>query len=355
MQLYRKNTEFVQDKQVYCGIDVHDKQWTLAFFCDGEIVETVQTQPYYKALLNRLGHYQSARKISFVYEAGFSGYVLYRQLSKDGYSCVVTPPSRIAKTDQKVKTDKRDASKLAMLLSARLLKEVTVPPIDVEADRSIVRRLKQQVKNQTRAKNHINSFLKLLDIRQPESITNRWTKKHLAWLATITFDQPAHEFTFKQLLNSYYNIRNELKETLLFLRTMSRDPRYAENYKIVTSVKGVGLITGMTFLLELFEISRFSSVNKLSSFIGMTPSQYSTGDHVRLGHITREGNDHLRRVLVESSWTVIRYDPILREKYLRLRARGVNGKKAIVAVARTLAVRLRRCLLDKTPYVVGVN
>ncbi len=87
----------------------------------------------------------------------------------------------------------------------------------------------------------------------------------------------------------------------------------------------------------------------------MTPSQFSSGDHVRLGHITREGNAHLRRVLVESCWTVIRFDPILREKYERLRARGVNGKKAIVAVARTLAVRLRRCLLDKTPYVVGVN
>ena len=355
MKLYKKNTEFVQDKQVFCGIDVHDKQWTLAFFCDGEIVETVQTQPYYKALLNRLANYQSARKISFVYEAGFSGFVLYRQLSKDGYSCIVTPPSRIVKTDQKVKTDKRDAAKLAMLLSAHLLKAVTVPPIDVEADRSIVRRHDQLVKSQTRSKNHINSFLKLHDLKPPVDIKVRWTKKHLAWLAHISFDQPAHEFTFKQLLNNYCNIRNEIKETLLFLRKLSRDPRYQENYRIVTSVKGVGLITGMTFLLELFDISRFSNVNKFSSFMGLTPSQFSSGDHVRLGHITREGNDHMRRVLVESSWTVIRYDPILREKYLRLRARGVNGKKAIVAIARTLAVRLRRCLLDKTPYLVGID
>jgi transposase len=218
-----------------------------------------------------------------------------------------------------------------------------------------VRRLQQLVKNQTRSKNHINSFLKLHDLKRPADIKIRWTKKHLAWLASITFDQPAHEFTFKQLLGSYCNVRNEIMEALRFLRKLSREPRYSENYKIVTSVKGVGLITGMTFLLELSDISRFSNVNKLSSFIGLTPSQFSSGDHVRLGHITREGNDHLRRVLVESCWTVIRFDPILKEKYNRLRARGVNGKKAIVAVARTLAVRLRRCLLDKTPYVIGVN
>ena len=198
-----------------------------------------------------------------------------------------------------------------MLLSAQFLKAVTVPPIDVEADRSIVRRLDQLVKNQTRSKNHINSFLKLHDLKQTAEIKTRWTKKHMSWMASITFDQPAHEFTFKQLLNSYCNVRNEIKEALLFLRKLSRDPRYGENYKIVISVKGVGLITGMTFLLELYDISRFSNVNKLSSFMGMTPSQFSTGDHVRLGHITREGNDHLRRVLVESCWTVIRFDPIL--------------------------------------------
>ena len=136
------------------------KQWTFAFFCAGEILETVQIRSYYRALLHRLANYQSARKISFVYEAGFSGFVLYRQLTTDSYSCIVMPPSRIVKTDQKVKTDKRDAAKLAMLMTAQFLKAVTVPPIDVEADRSIVRRLDQLVKNQTRSKNHINSFLK---------------------------------------------------------------------------------------------------------------------------------------------------------------------------------------------------
>jgi transposase len=110
----------------------------------------------------------------------------------------------------------------------------------------------------------------------------------------------------------------------------------------------------MTYLLELHDVTRFSSSKKLSSYLGLTPSQHSSGEHVRLGHITREGNSHVRRALVESAWTVIRHDPVLRDKYNRIRAKGSNGKKAIVAVARSLAIRLRRCLLDEIPYVTGV-
>ena len=110
----------------------------------------------------------------------------------------------------------------------------------------------------------------------------------------------------------------------------------------------------MTFLLELHDVTRFSSSEKFGSYLGFTPSQFSSGEHTRLGHITREGNAHVRGALVECAWTVIRHDPVLRDKYDRIRARGTNGKKAIVAVARTLAIRLRRCLLDDIDYVVGV-
>jgi transposase len=110
----------------------------------------------------------------------------------------------------------------------------------------------------------------------------------------------------------------------------------------------------MTFLLELPDLSRFENTHAFSSYLGMTPSQHSSGEHVRLGHITCEGNPHLRRGLVESAWSVIRHDPFLKEKYDRIRAKGTNGKKAIVAVARSLAIRLRRCLLNEVPYIIGV-
>lgn len=355
MKYYNKISQFVAHKQVFCGMDVHDKQWTIAFFCDGEILEKTQIQPQYEALLTHLETYQNARSIRFVYEAGFSGFVLYRQLIEDGYSCIVTPPSRIPSINQKVKTDKRDAAKLAAWLAAGLLKSVYVPPENVESDRRVIRRRAQLAKIQTRAKNQISAFLKLFGLYPPEDVNTRWSKKHLNWLENITFEHASDAFTFKQLLQSYHNIRQELCEANQFLRQLSQYPHYHKNFEIICSVRGIGLITAMTFLFELYDISRFKNTNTFSSYLGMTPSQFSTGTHTRLGHITREGNAHLRRVLVESSWTVIRHDPILRDKYNRLRARGTNGKKAIVAVARSLAVRLRRCLLDQTPYVIGVN
>ncbi|MBN2355855.1 IS110 family transposase [candidate division KSB1 bacterium] len=220
---------------------------------------------------------------------------------------------------------------------------------------TVIRRRAQLDKIQIQAKNQISAFLKLFALHPPEDVKTRWSKRHLSWLETITFEHTSDTFTFKQLLQNYYNIRKELCEVNQFLRQLSKHQHYQRNFQIITSVRGIGIITAMTFLLELYEISRFKNTHVFSSYLGMTPSQFSTGDHTRLGHITREGNAHLRRVLVESSWTVIRHDPILREKYNRIRARGSNGKKAIVAVARSLAVRLRRCLLDQTPYVIGVS
>lgn len=299
-------------------------------------------------------NYKSARKLKLVYEAGFSGFWFYRMLKSDGYDCIVTPPSLTPQTADKVKTDKRDAQKLAQYLAADLLKSVYVPPPNVEADRRIIRRRAQLVKKQTRAKNQIKAFLHLHGLKTPEAIKQSWSNNYLNWLESLRFEYESDNFTLAQLITSYRHIRCDLTEVTRYLRKLSGHSEYITNFKRVTSVRGVGLVTGMTFLLELYNIDRFKNSAHFSSYLGLTPSQYSSGEQIRLGHITRQGNAQLRRVLVESAWTVIRHDPQLREKYDRIKARGANGKKAIVAVARTLAVRLRRCLLDETEYVIGV-
>ncbi|UCE17654.1 MAG: IS110 family transposase [Gemmatimonadota bacterium] len=99
---------------------------------------------------------------------------------------------------------------------------------------------------------------------------------------------------------------------------------------------------------------RFRKTTRFSSYLGLTPSQHSSGKHVRLGHFIREGNAYLRHVLIDSAWTVIRHDPHLRAKYNRIRAQGTEANIAFVAVARSLAIRLRRCLLDQRQYVIGI-
>jgi transposase len=157
-----------------------------------------------------------------------------------------------------------------------------------------------------------------------------------------------------QMLEHLALIRQELARLLRCLKELSTHVNYKDSYSRITKLKGVGLITAMTFLLELFDLERFKSAKDFSSYLGLTPSQHSSGEHVHLGRISREGNVHVRGVLIESAWTVIKHDPHLRDTYNRIRAKGTNGNKAIVAVARSLAVRLRRCLLDEQVYVPGV-
>jgi transposase len=354
MQYFQDIGSFVNGKQVFVGIDVHVKNWVVCTMCDSEVVEKTQIVADYSHLKNLLQKYTAARKISCVYEAGFSGFWLCRKLLAEGYWCIVTPPGQVPKTVTKVKTDKRDAEKLASYLSAGLLKRVWLPSAVLEADRRIIRRRSQLVKMQSRAKHQIRSFLHLREIVRPAALRTNWSKKYVAWLEDLHFAQASDHFTFAQLLKTYRRLRDDLAELTRYLRQMSRSDTYQKRFKLLASVRGVGLITGMTLLLEIFDFDRFGNTRQFASYLGLTPAQYSSGENVRLGHITRFGNANLRRVLVESAWTVIRHCPHLRAKYDRIRSRGANGKKAIVAVARSLAIRLRRGLLDGTGYVVGV-
>jgi len=267
---------------------------------------------------------------------------------------MITPPTTIPKSTSKVKTDKRDCSKLASYLASGLLKVVYVPPQEVEADRRIFRRRMDLVDQIRATKNKIKSFLHLHNLERPEEISKNWSKSYLTWLTSLSWEYNSDAFVFHDLLKVYRRQREDLAEVTKRLRQLSRSDHYRANFQRLKKCQGVGLVTGMMFLTELYDIVRFNRADQLGSYLGLTPSQFSSGEEVHMGHITRQGNHRVRAMLIESAWTVIRYDPHLRAKYERIRAKGNNGKKAIVAVAHSLAIRLRRCLLDQTNYVIGV-
>jgi transposase len=356
MYYLKEIKKFVTSKVVFCGIDIHKHHWNLCYLCDGETLEKITIEGDFKKLHSHTQNfYNNARMVHFVYEAGFSGFYLYRLLTSSGYQCLITPPNRVPHQHDKVKTDKRDAKKLAQFLSAGLLKKVFVPPVSSESDRQLLRLRHSYQKKLTRVKNQIKSHLNLYGIKWPKEKGCKWTKCYLAWLNEIEFKETNLRCVLDIYTKEFHFLRDQIADLTRRVRLLSLSNSYQKYYKLLIVCKGVGLITAMTFLLELHDIFRFPSPQKFCSYLGLTPSQYSSGEHVRLGHITREGNSHVRRALVECSWTVIRHDPFLRDKYNRIRSKGTNGKKAIVAVARSLAVRLRRCLLDETPYVVGVG
>jgi len=355
MQYLKDIEKFVNGKTVFCGIDVHLNSWDCCFHCDGEVIERLRIPGNYPSLEAQLKKYNDiSSAVHAVYEAGFTGFSLYRKLRDSGYNCIVTPPNRIPEEGGKIKTDRRDAEKLSRYLAAGLLKTVHVPPADIEADRRIIRQRENTVRKMTRIKNQIKSFLYLHSIQVPVDVGRSWSKSFVLWLKDLKFFHVNDRFYLDQLLVEYHFMREHLIRQTQYLRELSRSPQYKAQFQCLLACRGVGLITAMTFLLEIFDFRRFPNDSKFSAYLGLTPGQNSSGEHVRLGHITREGNTAVRSALVKSAWTVIRHDPQLRDKYDRIKNRGTNGKKAIVAVARSLAIRLRRCLLDGVPYDVSV-
>jgi transposase len=133
------------------------------------------------------------------------------------------------------------------------------------------------------------------------------------------------------------------------VRSLARAERYARKVELLTSIPGVGVLSAMEILTELQDVSRFATADQIAAFLGLTPAQYSSGEHVRMGKITHAGNHRLRTRMVECSWIAIKKDPGLNKTYQTIKMRR-GGKRAIVAVSRKLIIRIRRILLDEVAY-----
>jgi transposase len=161
-------------------------------------------------------------------------------------------------------------------------------------------------------------------------------------------------FSFEVMFRELEDLRQLKKELLLQLRRLAGSDRYRGSVELLKSAPGIGVLTAIRLALEWGDVSRFGRKEEFASFLGLVPSDYSSGEQERRGHITKQGNRSVRRWLVESSWVAIRYDPVLLDKFRRVLRNCGSKKKAIVAVARKLALRLRRALLSGEPYVAGV-
>jgi transposase len=159
--------------------------------------------------------------------------------------------------------------------------------------------------------------------------------------------------SFQRLLEQYGFLTEQIAKQTQLLRELSETPCYRERVELLRSVPGIGLIAAMEVLVELQDVGRFRRAEQLAAYVGLTPSQYSSAEKIRMGRITGAGKNGLRAILVEASWKLITKDGVMRDKYERIRARS-GAKRAIVAIARTLLLRSRRMLLDGRPYALGL-
>jgi transposase len=335
---------------IYMGIDVHEATYNISLFNQGIEIHSQHCPADYKSIRKIVKRFCS---FSFcaVYEAGAFGYDLYDRLKADHVAVIVTPPSKILRSqDDVVKTDKRDARKLAQLLAAGLLKAVCVPSRQVRQDRELQRTRDQLSDQRRRIYQQIQSKLRFhgLPLRCKGTITA--VKK--AALLQLPLSAPVR-IAFTELINLYEFYSQRLRFLRNELIKLAESKPYSTTVKLLQSIPGVGLFTSLAWLLELPSMKHFSSDDKLAGFLGLTPSEASSGKKRRLGSISKSGNPKIRWLLIQCSWILIGKDPVMQQFYNRIKRRH-GSQCAIVAVARKLSARMRAVALSQTPYALGI-
>jgi transposase len=348
----RTRKELQPEDRVFVGIDLHKNKWHITARTSELELFSGSIPGRWETLRGILDRYKG-HVIETVYEAGYFGFWLYDELIEYGAECIVTPPSLIPQEyGNKVKTDRRDSRKLAHFLAKGMLKRVWVPTEKERYHRQVIRRRRQLIGDRIRSQSRIKAELQLhgLNISAPHG---KWTKIYLGNLGRIRFNNRFMQESFKRLLEQYYFLDEQINKQTDLLKKLSETELYKERVEILMTIPGIGMVAAMELLLELQDIKRFQRADQLAAYVGLTPSQYTSADKVRMGRITCVGKNSLRAMLIQASWALIRKDGVMRDKYDRLKSRS-GGKRAIVAVARTLLIRMRRLLLDNNPYVIGL-
>ena len=198
----------------------------------------------------------------------------------------------------------------------------------------------------------IKSKLFFYDISSPFPSRFGWGRPYIQWLKNLPCQSEYLRASLDTLIHLFEYLTEEIRRITKNDVELSRTDKYARRMKLIRSVPGVGLITGMEILVELQNVARFKTSEEIASYIGLTPSEYSTEPYVRQGRITRCGNTRVRTALVESSWILVLSDPFMRLKYLKLKS-SKGAKRAIVAIARKLIIIIRSMLSHNTPYRTG--
>jgi transposase len=350
----------------FIGLDVHAD--TIAVSVaepDGEVrqlgIIPNRLEPVRK-MVAKLG---PVNQLKACYEAGPTGYVLYWQLTSLGVACEVVAPSLVpVKAGDRVKTDRRDAAKLARSYRAGDLTPVWVPDAAHEALRDLVRAREDSREDQQRARQRLGKFLLRHGRQRPEDIKENWTNKHMDWIKRqVRFDQPASQAAFLDYVHQVEHAADRLQqlEKAIDDALAAAPTEIQEVVQALQALRGVGKIVAVSVVAEVGSLSRFRNPRQLMGYSGLVSSEYSSGNHIQRGGITKTGNAHLRRVIVEAAWAYQHKPWIggwlakrqqgldeetkaiawkaqwrLCTRYKKLAARGKNKPQIVTAIGREL-------------------
>jgi transposase len=338
-----------EHSEVFVGLDVAKSRNAVALAESGRrgevryLGEIDNTAEATRRLIAKLS--KSYRSMVFCYEAGPTGYGLYRLIEDLGHECIVVAPSLIpSKPGDRVKTNRRDAESLAKLLRAGELTAVWVPDPRHEAMRDLVRAREAAAQDQTRKRQQVTSFLLRYGRSYPRKKT--WGPTHARWLTEQAFEQVEQRIAFEELVMAARQAAERVGRLEAAIVEFVPQWSMAPLVEALQALRGIDIVAASILLAELGDLTRFDSPRQLMAFLGLVPSERSTGDSVRRGGITKTGNARARRVLIESAWTY-RHPPRLSTRKRFLVARAPRPVREIAWKAQTRLSARTRALTAK--------
>lgn len=290
---------------IFIGMDVHKNSIEIAIADegrDGEVRRYGKIAGTLKALDKvRRKLISKGSRLHFVYEAGPCGYQIYRHLNALGDECVVVAPSKIPKKPgDRIKTDRRDAIELARLHRAGELTAIYVPDAEDEAMRDLTRAREDAKLNEKKSKQRLLAFL----LRAGYRFTGRshWSNAHMRWMSEIKMPHRSQQIVLQEYIETLNESRQRVQRLTDQIRQLLPEWRLFPVVKALQSLRGVSLITATTTIAELGDLRRFEHPEDLMGYIGLVPSEQSSGEKIKRGEITKTGNGHVRHVLVEAAW-----------------------------------------------------
>lgn len=316
---------------IHVGLDVHKATIAIA------VVPGVGQQAHYFGqiqntpdALNKLIKSLSpdGQVMNFCYEAGPCGYELYHQLRGQGHQCDVVAPSLIPrKPGVRIKTDRRDALALAKLHADGSLTPVWVPDKEHESMRDLSRAREDFKQMETKARQRLGAFL--LRNGKVYGGKSKWTQAYWRWLETVTFETPMQHIVLQEYVQAVHDAQKRVQGMEGQIRLAVRGWSLRPLFEALMAMRGISMVAAVTIVAELGDLSRFENPRQLMAYLGLVPSEYSSGGKRRQGSLTRTGNGHVRRVLVEAAWNY-RFMP---RKTRDIQRRAEQTSEAVQAIA----------------------
>ncbi len=343
-------------KKIFVGMDVHSKNWNNAIYYEGQFLRSFQQPPKIDALVTLLKRDYPGAEYHCAYEAGFCGFWIQRELEKKGVRCIVVHAADVPQTDKRKrsKTDPNDSKGIGAALQGGLLKGIYVPGAVIEGDRKIVRYRQQVRKDLTRCRSRIKSLIHNTGISIPPkfSVAN-WSRLFIDWLKELQIEHHYIRYTLDSLVAQETRLRAEILTLNKELNKLLETERHQKTGKLLTGIPGIGPITAITMVVEIDNIKRFNSFSQFNSFIGLFPSEFSSGENERKGSIMPRHHKALRSLIIEAAWIATRNDPALTMAFGELKKR-MTAKRAIIRIARKLLNRIWHVWTKQEVYEKGL-